>query len=516
MSSDFSILSDNDDLPIGWVITELENVCTVQGGYAFKSKDYTENGIPLVRISNLVENNNVDLDSNPIFLPESYRISHSNYCLREGDILIAMSGATTGKMAVFRCSLDALLNQRVGRFIIRDKTLVDKPYLSKLIENLSSKVAQKAYGGAQPNISPSEIERLLIPLPPLNEQRRIVEKVEALMARSRRAKEALDAIPKLIEQFRQSVLAAAFRGDLTADWREQNPNIEPASVLLERIRKERREKWEQTELEKMRAKGKEPLSDEWKKKYKEPEAIDDSDLPEIPEGWCWLSVDACTSMLTDGEHSTPERSDQGVYLLSARNVLNGELSLEKVDYIPEHIHQQLEKRLKVQSGDVLLSCSGSVGRSCIVPENLKFSLVRSVAVLRTLLDMGEYISLAIRSPFLQSQIEEQKTQTAQANIFQGRIKVLALPIAPFDEQKLIIRRINEALQSIRFLEEQFIDLKSAFQSLDQSILSKSFRGELVEQDPNDEPASVLLERIQKEREKEKAKVKQTGAKKLKK
>jgi type I restriction enzyme S subunit len=343
-----------------------------------------------------------------------------------------------------------------------------------------------------------------------------VEKVEALMARSRRAKEALDAIPKLIEQFRQSVLAAAFRGDLTADWREQNPNIEPASVLLERIRKERREKWEQTELEKMRAKGKEPLSDEWKKKYKEPEAIDDSDLPEIPEGWCWLSVDACTSMLTDGEHSTPERSDQGVYLLSARNVLNGELSLEKVDYIPEHIHQQLEKRLKVQSGDVLLSCSGSVGRSCIVPENLKFSLVRSVAVLRTLLDMGEYISLAIRSPFLQSQIEEQKTQTAQANIFQGRIKVLALPIAPFDEQKLIIRRINEALQSIRFLEEQFIDLKSAFQSLDQSILSKSFRGELVEQDPNDEPASVLLERIQKEREKEKAKVKQTGAKKLKK
>jgi type I restriction enzyme S subunit len=130
--------------------------------------------------------------------------------------------------------------------------------------------------------------------------------------------------------------------------------------------------------------------------------------------------------------------------------------------------------------------------------------------------MGEYISLAIRSPFLQSQIEEQKTQTAQANIFQGRIKVLALPIAPFDEQKLIIRRINEALQSIRFLEEQFIDLKSAFQSLDQSILSKSFRGELVEQDPNDEPASVLLERIQKEREKEKAKVKQTGAKKLKK
>ena len=310
MSSDFSILSDNDDLPTGWIITELENVCTIQGGYAFKSKDYIKKGIPLVRISNLVENNNVDLDSNPIFLPESYLISHSNYCLREGDILIAMSGATTGKMAVFRCSSDALLNQRVGRFIIKDKTLVDYPYLSKLIENLSSKVAQKAYGGAQPNISPSEIERLLIPLPPLNEQRRIVEKVEALMARSRKAKEALDAIPKLIEQFRQSVLAAAFRGDLTADWREQNPNIEPASVLLERIRKERREKWEQTELEKMRAKGKESLTDEWKKKYKEPEAIDDSELPELPDGWCWITVENIADI---GTGATPLRSEAKYY-----------------------------------------------------------------------------------------------------------------------------------------------------------------------------------------------------------
>jgi type I restriction enzyme S subunit len=96
-----------------------------------------------------------------------------------------------------------------------------------------------------------------------------VEKIEALTARSRKAREALEAIPELLDQFRQSVLAAAFRGDLTADWREQNPDVEPAEALLERIRVERRKRWEEAELEKMRAKGKEPTNDKWKAKYKD-------------------------------------------------------------------------------------------------------------------------------------------------------------------------------------------------------------------------------------------------------
>jgi type I restriction enzyme S subunit len=88
----------------------------------------------------------------------------------------------------------------------------------------------------QVNISLSQCRQCEIPLPPLNEQRRIVEKIEALTARSRKAREAIEAIPELLDQFRQSVLAAAFRGDLTADWREQNPDVEPAEALLERIR----------------------------------------------------------------------------------------------------------------------------------------------------------------------------------------------------------------------------------------------------------------------------------------
>jgi len=190
--------------------------------------------------------------------------------------------------------------------------------------------------------------------------------------------------------------------------------------------------------------------DRWKQKYKEPEEFEEPDgfvLPDLPDTWLWLSTDECTSWITDGEHATPRRSDEGVYLLSARNVLNGRVSLEDVDFVSEEVHRKLEGRLRVEAGDVFLSCSGTVGRSCIVPSDLKCSLVRSVAVLKPLLEMGEYLSLSIRSPYIQEQIERKKTQTAQSNIFQGRIKTLAIPVAPLNEQKEIVQRIFQVFRT---------------------------------------------------------------------
>jgi len=124
-------------------------------------------------------------------------------------------------------------------------------------------------------------------VPPPDQRRRRVAKIEALTQRSRRARGSLQAIPPLIEKFRQSFLAAAFRGDLTAEWRKQNPDVAPASKLLERIRIERRQKWEEAERAKMAAKGKKPKNDKWKAKHKEPEPVDTTGLSELPEGWAW-------------------------------------------------------------------------------------------------------------------------------------------------------------------------------------------------------------------------------------
>ena len=226
--------------------------------------------------------------------------------------------------------------------------------------------------------------------PLLTNRNRIVARIEELQARSRRAREALETVPDLLEQLRQSLLAAAFRGDLTKEWRKKNPNVEPASELLKRIRAERRKKWEEAELEKLKAKGLigERLDEEFskrRKQYKEPVPVDATGLPDLPGGWCLASAEELTQIITDGEHQTPPRSSSGIPLLSARNIQNGYLSLEEVDYVPEAVYETIRKRLEVEAGDVLMSCSGSLGRTSVIEEWARFAMVRSVALLRPVL-----------------------------------------------------------------------------------------------------------------------------------
>ena len=130
-------------------------------------------------------------------------------------------------------------------------------------------------------------------------------------------------------------------------------------------------------------------------------------------------------LITDGEHTTPQRCTQGIYLLSARNVLNHKLQLDNVDYIDESEYQRIAKRIVPQENDILLSCSGSVGRVCVVPKGLKFQLVRSVALLRLKKDVNPiFMEHLITSDHIQTQIEKSKTQSSQANLFQGKIAEL--------------------------------------------------------------------------------------------
>jgi type I restriction enzyme S subunit len=181
---------------------------------------------------------------------------------------------------------------------------------------------ETAHGLGRLRINLGEMRALQVPLPPLTEQRRIVRKLTDLQERGRRAREALDSIPPLLEKLRQSILAAAFRGDLTRDWRAKHPDVEPASELLKRIRAERRKKWEDAELAKMVAKGKPPKDDRWKARYEEPKPVDPAGLPVLPEGWCWASADELLVDIEAGrspkaEGRPAEPHEQGVLKVSA-------------------------------------------------------------------------------------------------------------------------------------------------------------------------------------------------------
>src|SRR5262249_14919893 len=186
-------------------------------------------------------------------------------------------------------------------------------------------------GTGVPRLNIAHVRALRVPLAPPPEQRRIIAKLEALLARSRRARGALDAVPALLERFRQSVLTAAFRGDLTRAWREKNRNVEPASKLLERSRAERRRRWEEAGLERLRARGKAPNDDGGKGKYQGPKHIEAEGLPELPHAWTWASVETMGSVDLGRMRSPEKHAGKNVCAyLRVKNVYENRIDVSDV------------------------------------------------------------------------------------------------------------------------------------------------------------------------------------------
>lgn len=162
------------------------------------------------------------------------------------------------------------------------------------------------------------------------------------------------------------------------------------------------------------------------------------------KNWPIITLENLAELITDGEHSTPKRCSEGIYLLSARNILNHSLKLDDVDYIDETEYSRISKRVIPKAGDILLSCSGSVGRCCVVPLEIKFQLVRSVALIRFKSEITPiFAEYMITSDWFQRQINSLKTTSSQANLFQGRIKKLKGFVPDIYLQYEFIKVVNQ-------------------------------------------------------------------------
>ena len=452
----------------------------------------SDKGLPIIRIQNL---NNLDAKFN--YFNGYYDEKH---LVRPGDLLFAWSGTpgTSFGAHVWRGGI-ALLNQHIFRVVTPDG-LLDKTYLRFAINYKLDELIHKAQGGVGlRHVTKGTFENTEILLPPLAEQQRIVANIEALQERGRRVREALSEVGPLLDQFRQSMLAAAFRGDLTADWRAAHPNVAPASELLHCIRVERRCRWEQAELAKYEAKGQKSPKN-WQDKYEEPEPMDDSDLPELPEGWCWASIDIISEVVRgasprpagdpryfDGDH-TPWitvreiTKDDEIYLTNTATYLT-EAGRVASRFIPSEI--------------LLLTNSGA---TLGVPKITKIGGCindGSVAIISVSGQFQLYLYFYLLS--LTESLRRINQGAAQPNLNTDIVRQITVPIAPDAEQAEIIKSLNIALATYRSLKLEIPELAGEMDQLTQSILAKAFRGELVPQDPNDEPASVLLSRIREQR-----------------
>ena len=339
-------------------------------------------------------------------------------------------------------------------------------------------------GTTRLKLTQAALRRVHLQIAPLDEQRRIVAKLDVLRARSRRAKHALDAVPALLDRLRQSILAAAFGGDLTADWREQNPDVEPASELLKRIRIERRKRWEEAELAKLTAKGKPPKDDRWKDKYVEPEPVDETDLPDLPEGWCWASVDECCYGAQIGlVRSAAEQSqDAGhPYVRMQHYDIMGRWTLRDLTRVSVTKAEAAEFELR--PGDVLFNTRNSaelVGKTAVWsgPSGHVFNnnLMRLQAVPPL---TGDWLAQQMVGPSFRRGLDSVVAATTSIAAIYGRdLFRQPVAVAPELEMRTATAAVAAACRGIEQLDAHLRAL--AVPAIDSAILAAAFRGELLE------------------------------------
>ena len=308
------------------------------------------------------------------------------------------------------------------------------------------------------------------------------------------------------QQLKNSILQMAVQGKLVP----QDPNDEPASVLLERIRAEKEQLIKEGKIKKEKNpsvifRGADNLPYE-KVGKNEPICIADEVPFDIPESWEWVRLEAICTKLVDGDHNPPKGcSYETAYVMVSSTNINDDciVELEKVRYLEKNIFDKENERTNAATGDIFFTSVGSLGRSCVYEGGLNICFQRSVSVIHTLI-FNYYLKYCLDSAYIQQKIVREATGTAQKGFYLNQLALLLIPIPPIKEQHRIVSKYLETVQMQKeyYKTNETLDvLNSRFPAtLKKSILQYAVQGKLVPQNPADEPASVLLERIRTEKE----------------
>ena len=284
------------------------------------------------------------------------------------------------------------------------------------------------------------------------------------------------------QALREKILDLAMRGKLV----KQDPNDEPASVLLEKIKAEKAELVKEGKIKKSKAL---------------PEITDGEKPFDIPDSWEWVRLGNVALSINDGIHFKPNYVKNGIKFATAKNISSGKLDLSKTDYISKEDYDEFAKKVSPALGDLLLSKDGTIGAAAINESKEKFGLLSSIAVVKTNKEhiSNYYLSYGIKNSIIQQQIKKNIRGITYRHWNLKRINTTYIPLPPLSEQKRIAAKIAQLFALLRKVEssnQQYAKLQTLLKS---KVLDLAMRGKLVEQDPNDEPASVLLEKIKAEK-----------------
>ena len=452
-----------------------------------------------------------------LFLPEHNKRLPAGLTARpqievnSGDLLITCAGPRG------RCGVACLVRKTRPRLMISGKIYrfrvpeaqIDPHFVEAylLTTDARDEVDQMKTGGSDSglNLTHDRFRKLSIPVAPRNEQRRIVAKIEELLTQLDAGIEELRKAQAQLKRYRQAVLKEAVTGELTREWREAHKDqLEPASELLARFLKGHRERWESDRLAEFAGNGRATKNDAWKRKYHEPISPDASALPQLPQGWTWATMPQLGE-LNRGRSKHRPRNAPHLYNGDYPFIQTGDIR-QAPGLLRQYRQSYSEAGLKQSrlwpKGTLCITIAANIADTAILGFDACFP--DSVVGFRAESDSCDirFVDFFIRTA--KQNLERYAPATAQKNINIEILSDIAIPFPPLLEQRQIADEVERILSITEASEQIIADRLRQAERLRQSILKHAFEGKLVAQDPNDEPAEQLLERIKLERAKREA------------
>lgn len=379
-----------------------------------------------------------EMEGNPI---RNYTNDPKVAIIDESEVLLVWDGS------IGKCGSG--MSGAIGSTLVGLKALggIQTKFLEYIIKHQNNFIRETSTGTGLQHINKDFFEICKIPLPPLAEQHRIVAKLDALFDKIESNKKRLDKIPVILKRFRQSVLAAAVSGKLTEDWREKNK-----------------------------------MNNEWPSKQ----------LDNIAD-----VID------THPSHRTPPTDENGVPYIGMGDIHDdGTIDFKNARRVSNSVLKEHINRYSISEGDFIFGKIGTIGKPIFIPTKRNYTISPNVILIKPKKDEVQYMYLYyyLNSAVFFEEVQLETKATSQPAYGIKKMRARVIPLPSISEQKIIINRVTLLMNYADKLEARYTKAKAMLDKLPQSILAKAFRGELVVQDPNDEPASVLLERIKEEKE----------------
>ncbi len=423
----------------------------------------------------------------------------SRFGLEAGDLVIC-EGGEPGRAAVWKGQAERAKIQKALHRVRFRADEYDPTFAMYFVYygTITNQFAEHYTGTTIKHLTGAALSQVQFPIPPFNEQRRIVAKIEELFSDLDAGVAALERVKAKLKRYRAAVLKAAVEGKLTEAWRKKNRPKETGRQLLDRILRERRCKWEEEQLAAHEKAGKVPPL-KWKDRYKGPSGPDESGLSELPDGWCWASAEQLGHVQLGRQRSPKNRSkDYATKYIRAANITEHGLALDDIldmEFKPNEL-----ETYRLAAGDVVLSeASGSpdqVGKPAIWNAEIQDCCFQNTVIrLRPILRNGQYLLAVFQHYYWNKVFAKVAAGVGINHLSAAKFARLAVPLAPLAEQVQVVAEVERQLSIAQAGESQINANLKRSARLRQSILKRAFEGKLVPQDLNDEPASVLLGRL---------------------